>query len=202
MQRCASPVREITPLCKNEFHPEFHAAIGGRNGSMVRYRLGDVLHFVLACARLGESSRVYIRLDRQPSQHRCANASRDAVTHQHDPHRSRRGRSLCDDRVHSLRDPHVSLSALPQRQVHLRLERVRAVPLDLRPSVSHDLDLLDRHAGDLAVHRGRASSKKSRMVQRKAHLSHDHLSLPVLPVALHTSVRLDRGKPTDPIIGR
>lgn len=166
------------------------------------FRLGVVLLLVLTGARLGESSRVYIRLDRQSPQHRRVDAPRDAVAHQHDPHRPRRGRSLCDDRVHSLRDPHVPLSALPQRQVHLQLEHVRAVPLELRPGVSHDLDLPDRHARGLAVHRGRTSSKESRVVQRQAHLAHDRPGVSVLPVAMHTALHRDRGEAADGTIGQ
>lgn len=145
---------------------------------------------------------MHIRLDRQCAEYRRADASRDAVAHQHDPHRPRRGRSPRDDRVHTLRDPHVPLPTFPQRHLHLRLEHLRAVPLELHSGVSHDLYLPHGHPGGLEVHRGGAPAEKSRVVQQQAHFSHDRLRLRVLPDTLHTALHQHRGEAASGNVGR
>lgn len=137
---------------------------------------------------------MHIRFNRQCAQYCRTDASRDAIAHQHDSYRSRRGRSPRDDRVHTLRDPYVSLSAIPQRYLHLRLEHLRAVPLELHSGVSHDLDLPYGDSGGLEIHRGGTSTEKSRVVQQQAHLSHDRLRLCVLPDTLHTALHQHRSE--------
>lgn len=140
---------------------------------------------------------MHIRLDRQYPQYRRADAPRDAFAHQYDPERPRRRGSPRHDRVHTVRDPHVPLQAIPQGHLYLRLGRLRAVSLSLRSGMPHDLDLPDVDTRDLALHRGGASAEESRMVQRHPYPRDDNRRLHILPDTLRAALRHHGGGAAD-----
>lgn len=115
-------------------------------------------------AWLHRACHLYHRLRNQLDQHRSAESPRDDQHHQLHPLGTGSCRPACHARVYSLCPTHEHQNRPAGQQEHLRVGRLRLLPLHIQSNFSHDLDLASGDVGRLALHRHCIPAEKQNLV--------------------------------------
>ena len=78
------------------------------------------------------SARLYLRLDRQRFKHSRSDTAWNAIADQHHFNRTGHSGFARDDRLHTIRDPFLPVSAIEEGHLHLWMDHFRPVSFEFR----------------------------------------------------------------------